>query len=428
MNEFTTPITQHKVKAEKMFCACVLTMQENVLHDCQWLSPNIFTMPVYRQFWQDVLNGKSANEAAINNKILTELSGALVEIVSTLEYTSFAQVIADDAYLLQVSAHLSPLSTAIANRDQEEVKKRIMAISEQMPTGVDEIPSAIDIAMEFAETIGLDNKIVKTYVPVIDRAIGGYKYGTLNLIAARTSMGKSSYAFQIARNWAANGKKVLYFSPEMLTTELWARAACGALEIELINYLTGNLTKKQESDLVQISADLMNLYEDRLRIDDRSRITSEDIWKAVSKYRPDAIIVDHISLLSDKDNDEVRRLGNISWQGKQIAKTYNLVAVYLQQLNRNTEKAERKDRRPTMADLRASGETEQNADSITFIYRPDYYEINDGDNPVSDTEFIIAKNRNGRRNIVAKAKYHMLRQWFYSKDELEQESEIRSIR
>jgi len=427
MNEFTTPISMHKSKAERMFCASVLSMEDNVLHDCQWLKPELLGMPKYRKFWQEVLEGKPASQAAIDGMLLGELSSALAEMVSSMEYESYAQAIADDAYLLSVAEHISPLSKAIADRNQDEVKRRIQSISEETPTGTDEIPSAIDIAMEFAETIGLDNKTIKTYVPSLDSAIGGYKYGTLNLIAARTSMGKSTIAFQIARNWAANGKKVLYFTPEMTRNELWARAACGILEMPLKSYLTNDMTKQQQIRLVEISADLMNVYEDRLLIQDNSRLTSEDIWKAVARYRPDAIVVDHISLLSDKADSEIKRLGNITWAGKQIAKTYNLVSVYLQQLNRNTEQQSRKDRRPTMADLRDSGETEQNADTVTFIYRPDYYEIGEP-KLISDTELIIAKNRNGERNVVAKTKYHMMRQWFYTAKELEQESEMRRTR
>jgi len=425
--DFTTSISQHKAKAEKMFCASVLSMADNVLHDCQWLQPDLFGTPRYKQFWKAVLEGKPASEAAINGKVLTELAGELSTMVSSMEYQSYAQAIADDHYLLSIGENISPLTKAIAERDQEEVLRRIEVISEHKASSSSEIPTAIDIAMEFVETIGINNKILKTNIPSYDSAIGGYSLGSLNLIAARPSMGKSTLAFQMARNIAAAGKKVIYFSVEMTRRELWARATCGILEIPLKDYLTGNLTKQQESQLVDIAGDLMNAYEDRLRIDDRSRLTSEDIWKAVAKYRPDAIVVDHISLLSDKADSEIKRLGNISWQGKQIAKTYNIVSIYLQQLNRNTEQQSRKDKRPTMADLRDSGETEQNADNVTFIYRPDYYEIGDP-KLLSDTELIIAKNRNGERNIIARVKYHMLRQWFYTQRELDQETEIRRIK
>jgi len=414
--DFTTSISQHKAKAEKMFCASVLSMADNVLHDCQWLQPELFGTPRYKQFWASVLEGKPASEAAINGKVLTELAGALSEMVSSMEYQSYAQAIADDYYLLSISENISPLTKAIAERNQEEVRRRIEVIAETRTSSSEEIPTAIDIAMEFAETIGLDNKIIKTSVPSFDSAIGGYLFGSLNLIAARPSMGKSTLAFQIARNMAASGKRVIYFSVEMTRRELWARATCGILEIALKDFLTNSITKQQQVRLVEIGSDLMNAYEDRLRIDDRSRLTSEDIWKAVAKYRPDAIIVDHISLLSDKAESEIKRLGNISWTGKQIAKTYNLVAIYLQQL-----------KRPTMADLRDSGETEQNADTVTFIYRPDYYEIGEP-KLLSETELIIAKNRNGERNVFAKVKYHLLRQWFYTQKELDQETEIRRTR
>ena len=427
MNDFTTPISQHKAKAEQLFCASVLSMQENVLHDCQWLQPELFSTPRYKKFWQDVLEGKPASQAAIDGKLLGELSSALAEMVSSMEYESYAQTIADDHYLLSISEQIAPLAKAIAERDQEQVKKHVDNISEQRTESSSELPTAIDIAMNFAETIGLDGKILKTHIGSVDSAIGGYIHGSLNLIAARPSMGKTSLAWQIARNMTANGKKVIYFSVEMQATELWAKAACGMLEIPMKEYYANRLTKQQHAALVQASADLMNVYEDRLIIDDRSRLISEDIWKAVARYRPDAIVVDHISLLSDKADSEIKRLGNITWGGKQIAKTYNLVSVYLQQLNRNTEQQSRKDRRPTMADLRDSGETEQNADTVTFLYRPDYYEIGEP-KLVSDTELIIAKNRNGERNVVAKTKYHMMRQWFYTAKELEQESEVRRTR
>ena len=424
MNEFTTPISMHKSKAERMFCASVLSMADNVLHDCQWLQPELFGTPKYKKFWQEVLEGKPASQAAIDGMLLGELSGTLSEMVSSMEYSSYAQAIADDYYLLSISEKVSPLAQAIAERNQEKVKELVDAISEQRTESSNELPTAIDIAMNFAETIGLDGKILKTHIGSVDNAIGGFIHGSLNLIAARPSMGKTSLAWQIARNIAANGKKVIYFSVEMQATELWAKAACGMLEIPMKEYFANRLTKQQHAALVQASADLMNVYEDRLIIDDRSRLTSEDIWKAVARYRPDAIVVDHISLLSDKAESEIKRLGNITWAGKQIAKTYNLVSVYLQQLNRNTEQQSRKDRRPTMADLRDSGETEQNADTVTFIYRPDYYEIGEP-KLVSDTELIIAKNRNGERNVVAKTKYHMMRQWFYTAKEVEQESEMR---
>lgn len=425
--EFTSPISEHKLKAEKLFCACVLSVPKIVLDDCQWLSPDLFTNKRYQKFWQYVLDGKAASEAAINAQLLNELSFALNEIVSVLEYQSFAQAIADDNYLLSISNSISPLAKAISERDQEKVKQLIEVINSKQTSSNDELPNAIDIALEFVETIGLENKLIKTYIPSLDKAIGGYSHGSLNLIAARPSMGKSTIAFQIARNMAANFKKVIYFSPEMTRKELWARAACGILEISMKDFLTNNYSKKQEAELVQVSADLMNAYEDRLLIDERSRLTSEDIWKAVARYRPDCIVVDHLSLLSDKGVNEIKRLGDISWAGKQIAKTYDLVAIYLQQLNRNTEQQSRKDRRPTMADLRDSGETEQNADTVMFIYRDDYYEIGEP-KLLSETELIIAKNRNGERNVFAKVKYHMLRQWFYTARELEQEAEFQRTR
>jgi replicative DNA helicase len=339
-------------------------------------------------------------------------------------YEAFAQSIADDNYMFSIAEKLGPMAAAIGTRDQVRLQNLITKISDRATTTSYEIPTAYDVALEFAETVGLDNQMHKTGITPYDNAIGGLAVNTLNLIAARPSVGKTALAWQIARNMAAAGKKVIYFGLEMSATALWARAACGATELSLKDHYNNNFDDNTILKLIDVSATLMNNYGENLLIDDRSKLSSADIWKAVAKYQPNIIIVDHISLLSDKAENEIKRLGNITWEGKQIAKEYNLVSIYLQQLNRGVEN--RTEKRPTMSDLRDSGETEQNADTITFIYRADYYKV--GQPPlVSDTELIIAKNRDGDRNIVASVRYHLKRQWFYSRAELDADIEARRI-
>lgn len=419
----------HKKRAESMFCACVLSNAELVLHDCRWLDPDIFSNNLLKAFWKAVLEGVQATQAAIDTKVLSHLVEMNAEILSTMDYISYARVIADDHHMLMIALKLGPIAKAIGERDQEKLNKLVANLTSERHISSVKLATAYDVALEFAESIGLDNQTLQTLVSPYDNAMGGYALGTLNLIAARPSMGKTALAWQIARNMAANGNKVIYFSIEMTKKMLWARAALGALEYSVKDYLNNKLSQEQQSKLVDTSANIMNAYGSNLLIDDRSRLTSEDIWKAVSEYKPSCIVVDHISLLSDKADNEIKRLGNITWTGKQIAKEYNLVSVYLQQLNRGTEneRTSIEAKRPVMSNLRDSGETEQNADTVTFIYRKDYYEV--GEPPlVSDTELIIAKNRNGERNIIANAKYHLKRQWFYSRTELEQEADLRRTR
>ena len=133
--------------------------------------------------------------------------------------------------------------------------------------------------------------------------------------------------------------------------------------------------------------------------------------------KPTAIVVDHLSLLSDRADNEVKRLGNITWAGKQIAKEFGLVAIYLQQLSRGL--TQRQDKRPVLTDLRDSGETEQNADTVTFIHSDNYYgDSNKSDSDLwSETSLIIAKDRDGVRNVDAEVYFNTSEQWFYSGDE-----------
>jgi replicative DNA helicase len=116
--------------------------------------------------------------------------------------------------------------------------------------------------------------------------------------------------------------------------------------------------------------------------------------------------------VGDKNENEVRRLGEISWAGKMLAKELNCHVIFCQQLNRAVDG--RANRRPMLSDLRDSGELEQNADQVVFIYRDDYY----NGNPlrVSPAELIIAKYRDGLTGSV-KAIFNLDKQRFYCQQE-----------
>lgn len=200
------------------------------------------------------------------------------------------------------------------------------------------------------------------------------------------------------------------FSLEMSRRQLWSRAACGMLGFDIRAVRSRRLNEDQIDELRRKSLELASLYGDKLLIDDSTGQTSETIWAKVARHKPTAIVVDHTSLVNDKDVSEVRRIGKVSWFGKRIAKEFNLVAIYLQQLNRGTEMRDNK--HPTMADLRDSGELEQNADNVIFIYREDYYDQDSVPLEVAPAELNIAKFRDGVRNVKVNLSFHLRRQWF----------------
>lgn len=402
-------------EAERLFCGCVFRNPDNARHDCGWLTASDFNEPRYGQFWQGVLDGKDVFVSATDAGVYNDLFDASTEVVSSFAYTGFANEISKGRYFLNVSEGMSRLARAVTNRDKEAAMTTITNLAAAMPTGGAELPDIVDVALEFSALIESERRTVKTGVAGLDRATGGLERQTMTIIAARPSMGKTALAFQMARNAAAAGKKTLYFSIEMARDTLWARAVCGLAEVDWRDVLNKDVSPEKLARLHSLSTDLAASYSPNLIIDDASRLTLEDIWQRVARYQPDIVFVDHQGLVTHDEENPVKRAGKVAWGLKQICKEYNLPMVMLQQLNRDVEKRDNK--RPEMRDLRESGELEEIADNVIFIYRGDYYDESQAPKLISDTELIISKFRAGARNSAVQLRYHTKRQWFYSRGE-----------
>ena len=139
--------------------------------------------------------------------------------------------------------------------------------------------------------------------------------------------------------------------------------------------------------------------------------TTDTIWQKISNLRPDLVVVDHIRYLKDKggrDEKEVKRLGYITERLHDMAKAFNLPILALAQLNRSLEG--RTEKCPTLADLRDSGEIEENADLVLMMHSEDYYKKI---KPlVRNTEVWVEKFRNGPQHTCINLRYDLKRQWF----------------
>lgn len=234
----------------------------------------------------------------------------------------------------------------------------------------------------------LDGRSINTGLVSIDSALGGFERQNLIVLAARPSMGKTTFAWQIARQIAAGHLKIIFFSLEMSAAALWAKSVCGALGIRWRDVRSGNATEAQLSAIYEETGRQMNLYGEYLLVDDGVN-TTETIWSTVEKHRPDIFFVDHLRLLADSGDREDKRLGVITQRGKETAKAFNASAVYLAQLNRGVENRENK--RPTLADLRDSGQIEENADLVLMLHNEEYYEPTGAQKPL--TEVLVRKFR-----------------------------------
>ena len=233
----------------------------------------------------------------------------------------------------------------------------------------------------------------------LDTKLQGIQNGDLIVVAGRPSMGKTSFAMNIAENVLLekdNDGAVLIFSLEMPGEALTTRMLSGMSKLNQQNVRSGMLKDNELKLLLSEGERLKNLP---LWIDDSSLLTPMELRaKARRLARQEEnglslIVVDYLQLmqLPTSTENRVNQISEISRSLKSLAKELNVPVIALSQLNRAVE--QRPNKRPIMADLRDSGAIEQDADVILFIYRDEVY--NEDSDQGNKAEIIIGKQRNG---------------------------------
>ena len=242
-----------------------------------------------------------------------------------------------------------------------------------------------DRLTELSES-GSDIPGLSTGLRDLDHKIHGLNKSDLILVAARPAMGKSAFALNLGMNVAKKyGKTVAIFNLEMSREQLAMRVLSSESFVELGNLVTGKLSEEEWGKLCMASA---ALSQTDVRIDDNPSVTVAEINAKCRRLdNLGCVIIDYLQLMTGsgygKNNDNrVQVVGEISRALKIMAKELNIPVVCLSQLSRAVES--RTDKRPIMSDLRESGAIEQDADSILFLYRDEYYNHNTEDKGVAE--------------------------------------------
>ncbi len=230
----------------------------------------------------------------------------------------------------------------------------------------------------------------------LDKITSGFQPSDLIIVAARPSMGKTSFAMNIAEHAAITEDiGVAVFSLEMSKEQLVMRMLSSVGRIDSQAIRKGQL---QKGDWNKLSRAVGTLTEAPIYIDDTPALSVQlmrgKMRRLASQHKIGLIIVDYLQLMQSRKNENrTQEIGDISRSLKALAKEHNVPVVALSQLNRSPDN--RTDKRPLMSDLRESGAIEQDADVICFIYRDEVYNKAE-DNPAKgQAEIIIAKQRNG---------------------------------
>ena len=232
----------------------------------------------------------------------------------------------------------------------------------------------------------------------------GLQAGQLVVVAGRPSMGKSAWAINVATANALSGKRVLFFNLEMTDAAIYNRAVASIASVPL-SWLRSPSESDDDSYWSRAGESVAKLNDAGLLIDDSPGLRREQIIARARREhlrKPlDMLIVDHLHLipLAGKTRETVE-IGEITRDLKALAKEMGIPIILLSQLNRSLEA--RVNKRPIMADLRESGNIEQDADLIVFLYRDDYYA--DRESRPSEypgmVEIIIAKQREGEAGRI----------------------------
>ncbi|MCL5246906.1 replicative DNA helicase [Cellulophaga sp. 20_2_10] len=239
----------------------------------------------------------------------------------------------------------------------------------------------------------------------LDELTSGWQPSDLIIVAARPGMGKTAFTLSMARNMAVQSNMpVAFFSLEMSSVQLITRLISSETGLSSEKLRTGKLEKHEWE---QLNVKVKTLESAPLFIDDTPSLSIFDLRakcrRLASQHGIKMIMIDYLQLMTaggtQKGGNREQEISTISRNLKALAKELNVPVIALSQLSRAVE-TRGGSKRPILSDLRESGAIEQDADIVSFIYRPEYYKIDEWDDDEHSPtqgqgEFIVAKHRNG---------------------------------
>ncbi len=449
--EQTTP-KPCNIQAEQALLGILLRSNEQLGRIAGTIEPEHFSEPLHADVFEAIRRlvraGKQADPITLKPFVLgvEPINGVPVEsyLVRLVSHTNgmvsavrdYAELIAEQYHRRQLLLTADDLVRAVQNTDAKATELAAVAIGDLDGIVCDSRPRGRtlvevgEVATKIAKALG-SNSNERIHIPTgledLDAKTGGWRPGTLTVIAGRPSMGKTAVALSLARQTAIKGQVgVMVFGLEMTNEEMAARmlvdhAFRGEATCSYSQILQDRVPTQFHETLRNASEELESLY---IKTDEKRAATVAEISAKARQQkarwendgiRMGPIFVDHIGLVRPTrgaGDNRVRQLAEITDDLATLAKELNVPMVALSQLNREVDKREKK--RPILPDLRESGSIEENADTVMFAYRPAYYlERMIEDEPDkqeeidlllrncrNDFELIIAKNRSGETSTV----------------------------
>lgn len=411
------------IEAEESILGGILLDPEAIARILDVLVPEAFYVKAHQEIYEATLKlhaqGKPTDLMSVTSWLsdhhLLEKVGGTLKLVQLLDRTvsavnidRFAALIMDKylrRQLIGAGHEIVDLGfdTAIElDKVLDESEKKIFRLTQKRPQeGL--IPISDTLVQTFSDIEKLHQKVAQPGIPCgfydLDAMTSGFGRSDLIIIAGRPSMGKTSFALNIAHNVAKDNLPVAIFSLEMSKEQLALRLLASEAGIESNKLRSGRLSQKELEPLFESLGTLSTIP---IFIDDAANATVMQMRSQVRRLQAEhkgqlgLVLIDYLQLMEGGGDNRVQELSKITRSLKGLAREVGAPVIALSQLSRAVES--RTNKRPMMSDLRESGSIEQDADLIIMLYRDEYYHQDTPDRGLA--EVIITKHRNGPTGTI----------------------------
>lgn len=425
MSEMIQRIPPNNIEAEQSVLGAMLLDKEAISAATEFISGDDFYREVHKEIFDaivDIYNkGEPVDLITLTEKLktrntleavggITFLTNLMDAVPTTYNVKYYAKIVEDKSLLRKLikSSNETIQKSYEASEEVGEIidnaEKGIFNISLNRSTqGFVHLKNILNANFDRIEQLYLSKGKI-TGVPTgfhdLDNKLSGLQKSDLILIAARPSMGKSSFMMNIVQHAAVREKvTTAIFSLEMSKEQLTQRLLCSEALIDAHRLRIGDIN---EDEWVKLARAMGPLSEAPIYIDDTPSISITEMRAKSRRLKLEhdlgLIVIDYLQLMQGKGHAESRQqeISEISRSLKALAREINVPVVALSQLSRAPEM--RADHRPVLSDLRESGAIEQDADVVMFLYRDEYYHPDTDKKNIGEVN--ISKQRNGPTGTV----------------------------
>lgn len=391
-------------EAEQNVIGSLLTRPECLDEVINILTPEMFRTEILARAYAEFLKGqrekKEVNLATLMEQLPTDSIPASVisqELRSALKATTTTSTVKSYARTLCNEHRAAELNEALKNiRGQpqsvnEDIERVLRIVSSLRESDADDLHTLAEITEQYKDSYFKDDgrKRIMTGMERLDEILGGFDGGDLILIGARPAVGKSAFAAQLSMHFATQcNLKVGYFNLEMQDKQIYERFVAARSGIELRRIRMATRFLQGERELFEEANNFLMTVKDIVISTGSKKIS--DIRAECAGQNFGIVIIDYLQLVKSSGQYRGNRyaeVGQISHEAKALAMDLNIPVIALCQLNRAVEG--RSDREPTMADIRESGDFEQDASTILLLW-------NTNPNNPSEKSIKVEKQRQGK--------------------------------